>query len=51
MKEGGFHGMQTFDQALLNHVVSGGIKLDAVLPYVRNTHELKAKAQAAGVMI
>ena len=51
MKEGGFHGMQTFDQALLNHVVSGGIKIDAVLPYVRNTHELKAKAQAAGVMI
>lgn len=51
MKEGGFHGMQTFDQALLNHVVSGGVKIDAVLPYVRNTHEVKAKAQAAGVMI
>jgi twitching motility protein PilT len=51
MKEGGFHGMQTFDQALLNHVVSGGVKIDAILPYVRNTHEVKAKAQAAGVMI
>jgi twitching motility protein PilT len=51
MKEGGFHGMQTFDQALLNHVVSGGVKIDAVLPYVRNTHEVKAKAQAAGVLI
>jgi twitching motility protein PilT len=51
MKEGGFHGMQTFDQALLNHVVGGGVKIDAVLPYVRNTHEVKAKAQAAGVMI
>lgn len=51
MKEGGFHGMQTFDQALLNHVVSGGIDIDAILPYVRNTHEVKAKAQAAGVLI
>lgn len=51
MKEAGFHGMQTFDQAFLNHVVSGGVQLDAVLPYVRNIHEVKAKAQAAGVMI
>lgn len=51
MKDGGFHGMQTFDQALLNHVVSGHVKLDAVLPYVRNTHEVKAKAQAAGIAI
>lgn len=51
IKEGGFHGMQTFDQALLNHVVTGGVKIDAVLPYVRNTHEVKAKAQAAGVLI
>lgn len=51
MKEGGFHGMQTFDQALLSHVVSGQVKLDSVLPYVRNTHEVKAKAQAAGIAI
>jgi twitching motility protein PilT len=51
IKEGGFHGMQTFDQALLDHVVTGGVKIDAVLPYVRNTHEIKAKAQAAGVIL
>lgn len=51
MKEGGFHGMQTFDQALLNQVVNGQVALDAVLPYVRNTHEVKAKAQAAGIAI
>lgn len=51
MKEGGFHGMQTFDQALLNHVVGGSVKLDAALPHVRNTHEIKAKAQSAGVAI
>jgi twitching motility protein PilT len=51
MKEGGFHGMQTFDQALLHHVLNGQVKLDAVLPHVRNTHEVKAKAQAAGIEI
>lgn len=51
MKEGGFHGMQTFDQGLLNHVVNGHVSLDAVLPFVRNTHEIKAKAQAAGIAI
>jgi twitching motility protein PilT len=51
LKEGGFHGMQTFDQALLNLVVGGDVSLDAVLPYVRNGHEVKAKAQAAGVSV
>jgi twitching motility protein PilT len=51
IKEGGFHGMQTFDQALLNHVVAGSVKIDSVLPFVRNTHELKAKALAAGIAV
>lgn len=51
IREGGFHGMQTFDQAMLNHVLNGGVKLDSVLPFVRNTHEVRAKAQAAGVAI
>ena len=51
MKEGGFHGMQTFDQALLDLVVDGRVKLDTVLPHVRNIHEVKAKAQAAGIQI
>lgn len=51
MKEGSFHGMQTFDQALLNHVVGGAVKLDDALPYTRNSHEIRAKAQAAGVTV
>lgn len=51
MREGGFHGMQTFDQALLNHVIGGVVKLDKALPHVRNSHEVKAKAQAAGIAI
>ncbi len=51
IKEGGFHGMQTFDQSLLNHVLGGSVMLEAVLPFVRNTHELRAKALAAGVAV
>jgi Tfp pilus assembly pilus retraction ATPase PilT len=51
IKEGAFHGMQTFDQALLNHVLSGDVGIEWVLPFVRNTHELKAKASAAGIAI
>lgn len=51
MKEGGFHGMQTIDQALLEHVLGGGVNIESILPYVRNTHEVKAKAMAAGVSI
>lgn len=51
IKDGGFHGMQTFDQALLQHVVSGGVAIEAILPYVRATHEVKAKAIAAGIAI
>jgi hypothetical protein len=43
--------MQTFDQALLNHVLGGNVGVESVLPFVRNSHELKAKAQAAGVSI
>ncbi len=51
MKESGFYGMQTFDQALLEHVVGRAVEVEAVLPYARNTHELRAKAMASGVEI
>ena len=51
IKESSFHGMQTFDQSLLNHVLGGVVDLDAVLPHVRNTHEVRAKALAAGVAV
>jgi twitching motility protein PilT len=49
IKESGFHGMQTFDQALLKHVVDRTVEIGAVLPHVRNTHEIRAKAMAAGI--
>ncbi len=51
LKESGFHGMQTFDQALLDRVVSRSVSIDAALPFARNTHEMKAKAMAAGVSV
>lgn len=51
IKESGFHGMQTFDQALLKHVVEHKVAIDSVLPFVRNTHEVRAKAQAAGIPV
>lgn len=51
LKEGGFHGMQTFDQALLKHVVDRSVDLERAIPHARNVHEMKAKAQAAGISI
>lgn len=49
IKESAFHGMQTFDQALLKYVVDRTVEIDVVLRHVRNTHELRAKAMAAGI--
>ncbi len=51
IKESGFHGMQTFDQAILKHVVDQAVDIESALPYARNTHEVKAKALAAGVAV
>lgn len=51
IKESGFHGMQTFDQAILKHVVDQVVDVEAALAYARNTHEIKAKALAAGVSV
>lgn len=51
LKEGGFHGMQTFDQALLKHVVENKVTIESVLPHARNTHEIRAQAQTAGISV
>lgn len=51
IKESGFHGMQTFDQAILQHVVNQRVQMESALAYARNTHEIKAKALAAGVSV
>ena len=49
MAESGFFGMQTFDQALLQLVMDQVVELPVALPYVRNAHEMRAKALAAGI--
>jgi twitching motility protein PilT len=51
MKESGFYGMHTFDQSMLSHVVEGTVGIDVVVPFVRNPHELRAKAISAGVAV
>lgn len=51
IKDSGFHGMQTFDQSLLKHVVDRTVEIDSALPHARNSHEMQAKALAAGISI
>lgn len=51
IKDSNFHGMQTFDQALLKHVVDRNVEIEKALPFVRNSHEMKAKALAAGITV
>jgi twitching motility protein PilT len=51
IKDSEFSGMQTFDQALLALVTAHQVDIPAVVPYVRNIHELRAKAMAAGIAI
>ncbi len=51
MRESEFFGMQTFDQAALNLLVNRAVELSSVLPHVRNVHEVKAKAMAAGIEV
>lgn len=51
IKESEFFGMQTFDQSLLRLVLDNVVELPSALPHARNTHEMKAKAMAAGLQI
>ena len=49
MKESEFFGMQTFDQAVLNLVKEHRVEVSTALPFVRNSHEFRAKAIEAGI--
>lgn len=51
IKESGYFGMQTFDQSLLGLVMNRTVSVPVALPYVRNVHELRAKANEAGIEI
>jgi Tfp pilus assembly ATPase PilU len=43
--------MQTFDQSVLELVMKRTVSVPGALPYVRNVHELRAKANEAGLEI
>jgi twitching motility protein PilT len=51
IKDGGFYGMQTFDQAFVRAISDGALDVETVLPHARNTHELRAKVMSTGVAV
>ena len=46
--EGGYYGMQTFDQSLIKHVQEGKITEEVALKAASSPHDLKLMLQAAG---
>jgi twitching motility protein PilT len=46
--EGGYYGMQTFDQALLGHVRSGRVSMDEALRNATSPHDFKLLVAADG---
>ncbi len=50
IKESEFYGMQTFDQAILNLFKRGKITFQAALANASNPHDLRVKAEQAGLV-
>ncbi len=48
IQEGGFYGMQTFDQALLEHVRGGRVAMDEALRAATHPHDFKLAVAADG---
>ncbi len=46
--EGGFYGMQTFDQALLHHVQAGRVSMDDAMRVATSPHDFKLLVAAEG---
>ena len=46
--EGEYYGMQTFDQALLKHVMAGNITEEVALEAASSPHDFKLMLQAQG---
>jgi twitching motility protein PilT len=46
--DGGYYGMQTFDQALLAHVRSGRVKVEDALEAATSPHDFKLMLEAEG---
>jgi twitching motility protein PilT len=50
IKESGFYGMQTFDQAILKLFKAGHISFQTALAAASNPHDLRVKAEQAGLV-
>jgi twitching motility protein PilT len=48
ISEGGYYGMQTFDQALLHHVQSGRVAMDEALKAATHPHDFKLLVSSDG---
>ncbi len=48
IEEGSYYGMQTFDQALYNHLAAGRITVDDAMAASTTPHDLKLLLQASG---
>jgi twitching motility protein PilT len=48
ISEGGYYGMQTFDQALLGHVQSGHVAMDDALKAATHPHDFKLLVSSDG---
>jgi twitching motility protein PilT len=46
--EGGYYGMQSFDQALLQHVQAGRIDMDTAMRYATHPHDFKLLVSSDG---
>ena len=46
--EGGYYGMQTFDQALLKHVQAGRVTMDEALRAATSPHDFKLMVASDG---
>ena len=50
ISEGGYYGMQTFDQALLAHVRSGRVKVEDAILAATSPHDFKLMLEADGAL-
>ncbi|CAN5633584.1 hypothetical protein BH10ACT11_BH10ACT11_08980 [soil metagenome] len=48
IQEGSYYGMQTFDQALLGHVMAGTVREDDAMEVASSPHDFKLMLQAGG---
>jgi twitching motility protein PilT len=46
--DGGYYGMQTFDQALFHHLKSGRISMDDAMTFASSPHDFKLLVAADG---